>query len=683
MDYTYDEVIQALKKAHAAGDVQGARRLAEFASTLKEKPPTPVKEPEAPKSWMEKLFGETGKTVSGLLQQQEETVKGGITSPELSKGIMKGAFYDPLVGSLQLGANLVGQGEAAQKGVEAYKQAIGDTSGVGEFVGAMISPVNRVLGPLSGVSKGATVARAAGAGALQAGLQPTTADNYWSDKAFNVGVGAVIGGAFPLASITVKKVRDILGNVNLTKKAREEELRKYLSEAAGPEKEQVIKDLRSIGESVPGSAPTAAEAVANRPSAVGLASVQEEVLNKPGAASLFMQREAEREAARIKQLGQIASPDGMTPSQMEAMRNQVTAPLREKALKQANQYGEEYAKLSSQFEQQRQQLVGALVGAGDKAAAQRNLANLQRQSIEKTGVFPLDTVPIKERLIKSLQKPGERVKDDVKAAYTSLLDKLNEYTGQGGVIDSNDLYAIRQEIGDSIKASMKARNIEPTAKRVAGIEKAMQGLIDDSITKASGSNLWKEYLTKYADYSNRADRMKIGLALQRKLAGEGTLKTEAAGAFAKAVANSRPLVIEATGKAYPGTIQQALNKQEMGVVNSVLTDLENVSRAKAVGKKVATEPMGSEGLGVNILSRPVTIMKDLMHYIKKGNQKMIDTKTAELMLDPQSLATFLETIPVSKFDKLMPLWIKNMSPDFAQSFISRFGIASGTTLVGE
>ena len=693
-------------------------QIDEIAADLGAEAPTQEK---ATPGFMERIFGETGKQASELLSQYEQ--KRPKTVDEFQAGVVRG-IADPFVGAAQMGLEAAGQGEMGKQMVGAYKEAVGPSSTAGEIAGAFASPINAVLGPLAGASKLVTTGRAAGGGAIQGALQPTEdTESYWTDRAFNAGVGAVFSGAFPVASIASQKVKQILGNVNLTTKARMQELRDYLSKAIGPEKEQVIAQLKAAGETVQGSKPTAAQVLSDTPSSLVLGAVEQQLARKEELAPLFAARQASQEEARQAALQGIATPDQRTIVQLEKTRKEATDKLRKEALNKSNVYGTQGVDLERMLAERQGSYIDALQGAGRQATEESQALNrahswtpvpgyprfpgryspnmdraleykkaaehfgdlvntrkaeidftkAQIQNLNEQGFYPLSPSPIVERLTKAKNVAGDRANEELTAVYSDVIDKLNQYTNARGIIDSNDLYQIRKDLGKDMANSLQKRNMKADEKRLAGIERSVQKLIDSTIEQSGARGLWNKYLKNYARYSQLIDRRKVGQALADKLGGKFDI--ESAGAFATAIQNSRSLVAEATGKTYPGTIEKILTPKEMATVNAVLADLTKAKKAKEMGSKVTLDT--EDGMpSLTVFSQAVTTTKDLLRYLKEGKRKEIDRKMADLVLNPSLLAAFLEAVPPSRFENLMPALLKNMSPEMANDLMSRFGIAT-------
>jgi len=681
--------------------------------TATPEPSVMPEQPQQPSTW-ERLFGETGKGVAeALTSYKQQSPLAGMQA--FQTGVTRGMVTDPLVGAAQM------VGVPIDK--QAYEAFMGESNKAGEIIGGMASPINKVFGALNAATPVKMVAQQMGAGALQAVLQPTDKENFWQDKALQGGVGAILGGAFPIIGLTSKSLYKVFSNTSLTEKGRIEELRKVLKDAAGPEREAIVKDLRNAGQYVDGSELTVGQILADRPSAVNLVAEQAALSGRPAVSGVFKQREAAQRGAQDVALGRIASPDGMTASQMEAMRDQVTKDIRDEALAKANVYQKQGVPLEEELARLDRSRTQALQGMGitetesaqainrahswtpvpgyprfpgryspnmDRAIEFKSAADdfksivdskrieidfkkAQLENLNKQGYFPLTSNDIGKGIFETLSKPGNRADEALKAVYTDTLDRINKLTNSRGLIDSNDLYKIRKDLGEDIVSSLSARNIQASDKRVAGLTKELQGLIDQSIVKAGAGDLWGKYLSKFAEYSNRADRMKIGVALQEKLGG--VYDVQNLGAFGTAVANSKSLIAEATGSRFKTELGQVLTKEEMGVVNNVLADLSSKKKMQDLIKGVkATGLEGGDEFTVTIFNQKVTLLKDLLRSIRLGKQSEVDRKAAELFMDKDKMADFLEFVPQSKFDKLIPAMVKRMSPEMANAFVNRFGV---------
>ena len=111
-----------------------------------------------------------------------------------ARGFVEGAA-DPVVGTAQLGANLIGQGEGINRAIaekEAQGQTLG-TSKIGRIAGNVLSPANLAIA--SRVSGVPSLMQAAGLGAASGMMQPVlNGDNFAAEKVQQGIIGAAAGG---------------------------------------------------------------------------------------------------------------------------------------------------------------------------------------------------------------------------------------------------------------------------------------------------------------------------------------------------------------------------------------------------------------------------------------------------------------------------------------------------------
>ena len=145
MEYTYEEVMTALRNADAAGDTEAATRLAEMASSMMSQPEEskPTEQPEE-----SSMLGEIGRQV-GL------TARGAITGLTALPGMVADA---PVTIANQFGANLPLPSEAQQQ--------LMTRAGLPEPQNQMERAVQAGVGAMTGVGAEAALAKSIGTQAL-------------------------------------------------------------------------------------------------------------------------------------------------------------------------------------------------------------------------------------------------------------------------------------------------------------------------------------------------------------------------------------------------------------------------------------------------------------------------------------------------------------------------------------
>ena len=689
--------------------------------------PAPANVQFSPENVFARFFDTAEPTTETTSTLQEAVVKPGL-------GFAKGLITDLPVGIVQLATNALGSDASAEKintWVDAYNH-FGDASESTRFVGSMFIPVAKVM---QGVSLIGKTLKGAATG-IGFGLVGPTSEaekgSYWQDKTFQAGLGGILGGSLPVVGKGLGKIGALISDVSLSENARSNAIREYLIKLTGKEKAKTIQQIRNYGAFVQGSKPTVAETISETPSAVGLIGEQNRVAQQVENAPDYLVREAQQQQARLAALGRIETPRGTSPEQVVNARAAATQGLREDALNRANVYGEQAPAIQAaeasamgrplqpgQAGTEATGVLGSLQAQGiaqteaaqqavkfqqgkpgwlssaTRAAEQRNLARelgdtvavkkaesafhkAQLQSLGENGYFPLATGDVQQTISTLATTKGLRATEGVPEALRSVSKQISDLTDNNGLVDSHDLYAIRKNVGNIIRDALTGKSITPDEKIVAGAAKQIQGAIDASINKAAGNTSWTRYLNNYSKYSDKLDRMKIGKALVDTLGGEGAFNVEQAGAFAKAVYKSESLVAEATGKKTMGRMQNVLTPREMAAVENVLADLKRKVKARDLASRSErpTGEVGSLAPKVNLLDRTATVIESVYRYAKQGNQAQMDNFVADLMLDPNKFANFLEATPKGFMDNMMKMIFKTASPELSNSMIRKVTQAS-------
>jgi hypothetical protein len=701
----------------------------------------------------------------------------------------KGAVVNPLLGINQMLAETGVFGEQVRQGarqqVQQYEQAtkaarerVGSTgTDFVELAGAVASPTMaltapRVAGPaaarISQALPGAATApinqlaaqqvaaralpttslerigTGAATGAAFAGMQPVENPvEYLDQKLEQMGTGALFGTLVSGGIETASKAKKIVTELYkpLTKEGRLDILRKYFNDLSGGKKDEVIKALQSADEIVPGSRPTAAEAVSNIPQATGLAAFQQQVSRQApetGAPGAFAARAAEQQAARSAQLQTLGGTETNITA-AKAQREALTAPLRQEALEQANIAGQVgprleaeiaskyqsktqalqaagrlqtegaqqaqlsrnffpvpgFPRVSPEFSQNYQRVVENLEGAktaaniGVQRQAEREFKQFQLQSLADNGFFPLRTNEIVGRIDDILQRPGEaRTSSLIRRSLSEVRDELNKFTNPDGIINSADLYGIRKNIGNILR-----KNADETGtfdeKLLTKYSTNLKTYIDAAINKSIGATekdvgSWTRYLRTYEQASQKINRMEIGEFLERKLQTPLGDK-ERVGVFAQAVQDAAQTIKKSTGVARFQKLDEILSPDQIGSINKIIADLQRTAKAQELAGRSATGTSGMTTAELpNLLNRYAAITNTVLRALKKDSVTEINKVASELLLEPQKLAAFIQGVPPGKANIVAEALLKRVSPELRDGLsralaVSREELAGGAT----
>jgi hypothetical protein len=672
-----------------------------------------------PVSNMELMFG-AGSPIA-------RTIKGAIVDPALAvnqllastglfgKDIKQGATQ--LVSDVEK-ATTEGRARIGSSGFDPY-----------QMLGNVVSPVNRLVGvtqaPLQGAGLMSNIVRSGSTGAALSALQPVNApvEQFGERKLEQMATGFVLG---PVVEGGVKAVGGLLNTLKgLTPTGRQEFMQKQLNELAGPDRTKVIEALRDAKELVSGSRPTAAQAISDIPSAVELAAAQSKLASKAKVAGQFQERLVEQQAARAREIQSIAGTEAQKTA-LIAEREGVTTPMRESALEQVNLAGPIFTKLEKEISDKFNSLAAAeqtagmtglvattkqnlatqgrpgWLSAGDiaseaatRAKAYKELAGtlrgeaqlkqFQLNSLEQNGFFPLRASDLTDQLDKAIRGT---VSDQSKAVLQGIKDKVVAKADENGLLNSRDVYENIRKISNQDVAKMlnlgeqyASGGIPQQAAKAIGNAKQF---IDASLNKSS-DGLWGKYLTSYANYSKKLNRMEVGDYLSKSL--NTPLGKESAGEFATAVENAAGTIKKSTGIPRFDKLSDILTPKEVASVNNVLADLKRDSKAKELARKVGALDVGGPEIlkeAPQLLNRTYTVMKAAVEYLQRGNAEAYNRQMAELMMNPGALAQFMTVgIPKGKTNEFVSSLMKLMDDPTRSAFIQSFTVPAAAKEVGD
>lgn len=176
----------------------------------------------------------------------------------------------------------------------------------------------------------------------------------------------------------------------------------------------------------------------------------------------------------------------------------------------------------------------------EKQALDMMTAPMRKKALEAANIGGVKSESVLSNIDNQLSEKGIRASDVVQKTLGNIKDKIASLTKENGVIDANDLYTVRKEVGNSI-ATFSKETSNWDKRLTSSLERKLQGAIDDAIEKSGGRG-WKQYLGKYSsgikDIGSRdiatkaAKKMEVaGAQKARDLIGQVEPKVPAAGMF--------------------------------------------------------------------------------------------------------------------------------------------------------
>ena len=602
----------------------------------------------------------------------------GMGSPTYS--FVRGALVEPALGVNQLLAETGLFGEDIKQGAtdlvrqeaSASKQARVKVGRDGmdwvSLGGAILSPVNKAFTMATAPTALQRIGQLAASGGIYGATQPVTGDDFNAEKLFQIGVGAALSGTLAGVSEGLPQVSKLIKELPITKKNKEEAFKKYINDLTPQNRNELIAELRKSGEIIQGSSPTVSEAISDLPSAYKILKAQERLEKGQATAGKFIERRGEQQAARLRSLDEVFG----SPADLELAKQArltTTTPMRDRALKEADFYGETASKLEQELSKGSKQF-GA-VSSKQKA----DILKGQIQNIKANGYYPLESKSLINKIDTMSNSPGLRSNEMLTYAITKLRGKLDKLTDERGVINSADLYNVRKEIAADLSEYVGSKNLSNASFRAqaTGAETSLKKLIDTEINKAAGSSLWSDYLSKFAEHSRKIDQLELGQGLKSKV--QGKFSEETAGKFLQAVQDAPATIKRTTGQARYTDLGQVLDNKQLSAVNNVYADLLRQEKALVSGKGIESAKAAELSQAQEVpgfISAKVTFVKNILRDLAKGSQKDIDNKLTELLLNPNRFADFLETIPDKNQELIFKAISSRASPNVKAQFLRMY-----------
>ncbi len=593
----------ALRRADAAGDIEGARKLASYIATR----PSPSAAPEPAQSRTAlqtagdalagavRGAGSIGATLLAPVDIAKDALDGKGLSLESNRERRKS--MDEALASLGADTNSTAY-TVGKVGAE-----IAGTAGAGGVVARALPVAAGAASPLanaiaSGGTRAGTLAADATLGAKAADLGTRVAGGAISGAASagladpeSAVMGGAIGAALPPALSAASKVGQIVGSAvaPFTTKGADRVVGRALNEfATDPAAAQAA--LRAAPEVVPGSLPTTAAAAGD----IGLSGLQRTLANRnPAMAAELAERGAAQNEARTRVLETIAGNPAKIAEAQQA-RDAATAAMRESALDAAGAVPA--GSLLAQIDQM-------IATPGNKGLiVQKALRDVRRQI-------------------------GDQLAD--------------------GAVDARGLYAVRKDINDVLGGRLQgdAANKKFASSQLIEVKNLLDSAIDSAAQRGGGNTSWRGYLDQYSQMSRPIEQMQI-LDDVLKRVQTGSMDTRGTLQFSAARLNN---ILKNEGQ----DLAKKLTPDQMDILRNVQSDLNasvlaNTAGKTAVGSNTAqnlasdqflTDALGRK-LGGSRLAQGT--LGRLTGFVAKRANEAIEDRLGQAMLDPNTAALLMD-----------------------------------------
>lgn len=642
---TRDEVIQAIRKADAAGDSASVRKLGAYLQQLDGAVPAEqIGKMESLGAGAGKGFGKTvlggqywlGRAVraAGDAVSPPETTLSSLVTGKKKQGAISRAG-DWLVNDAVAGRSKLDEQN------EPYGVANPATNVIGDLGGSMVGtgPVGRILSaPLKAAPKLAPLADAVATGGMRAGTLKgasglgtrvlggaatggTSAALVDPDTALaGAGIGALMPPAFKTAGVTgdafAALVRPFFAAGQ--QKIVTDVLKQYANDPA-----KALAALRAARPVIAGSDPLTAAASGD----IGLAGLTRTMQNASGDfAGELTQRTTAQNAARTAALENIAGSTGKI-STAKTARDTATNAMRETVLDRAGSFD-----------------ASGLLGQIDAMAANPNNAGrIAQQALQN----------VREQLARNVAEDGTINARALYALRKDINDVLGgKLQGEAGNLRhaSGQLNAVKSLFDDAIDAaSLRPAQAPGTAVAMPGANVALLGGAANAPTTS-----WRDYLTKYTELSKPINQME---ALQDVMKRVQTGSTDTQGNLMLSAAKLNQIL-----KNEGADLAKTLTPEQLQQLRNLAADLNASQLAMNAGKaggsntvqNLAQDRALQSTLGRVGASQPVqTTLGTLLKLPYMRANHSIQQKLGDALLNPQEAARLLEELPPSTLARLI------------------------------
>lgn len=165
--------------------------------------------------------------------------------------------------------------------------------------------------------------------------------------------------------------------------------------------------------------------------------------------------------------------------------------------------------------------MGELANKADDVATQaatgslkfgevRNLAEGALAQLKASGLEPLTGKAITDKLSRFLSNPQYAGNDEVRKSVLRVIDDINQWSNNGGVIDAFAADSIRKNsVNAAIRDLMQGADPKTQAKAAAGVMEQIKPILIDAIEAAGGKG-YGDYLRNYSSAMQDIAKTKLG-----------------------------------------------------------------------------------------------------------------------------------------------------------------------------
>ena len=582
-----------------------------------------------------------------------------------------------------------------------YRGAVGAREMLGPTVEALGAAGGAVLGtPLGpfGQVAGAGLGYGAAKEALtQAdialGLRaPRTVQETIIEPAQNVALGATLEGATPAVLRGISKAAGAVMDIGKGSSLKAGQIAREALESGSVSSVDLAKQqLRAAPREL-----TAAQATADMNAPLWQA-LNQRVAAQKGAVDDFTNKlisQADNDIANLNRLSGGQTQTGAIEAQQASKRalTQATQPVRETELRAANIAGRIEPTLRADIDRfaegaaAKVEDVRRFTAAGERAAAAPNVPvlgmprvatrysymgdlaeraekvateaaegslrfgeaarfkNYALQSLDAYGLRPLEAKPVSDSIRNAAMNPEYAGNRELTLALNRIAKSVDDWTGNGGVIDAFALDSIRKNAVNSVTNQIfKGADPKAQSKVTAQVMAQIRPAIVDAIENAGGTG-YRQYLDDYAKGMQGINRQRMGAELQR-------LYKEQPDEFVALVRGDRPKIVEKILGYKNINLADEMGDDAMRVLNDAARTISSskIAAEQASAGQEALRQLLEENVSMmrfpSLISAKFSVTNKAIDILERKVGKRVMNNLVEGLRNGQSAVELLDTLP--------------------------------------
>jgi len=273
--------------------------------------------------------------------------------------------------------------------------------------------------------------------------------------------------------------------------------------------------------------------------------------------------------------------------------------------------------------------------------------NYALDSLETYGLRPLESKPISDAIRNAAKNPEYAGNRELTLALNRVAKSVDDWTGNGGVIDAFALDSIRKNAVNSVTNQIfKGADPKAQSKVTAQVMAKIRPAIVDAIEAAGGTG-YRQYLDDYAQGMRGINQQRMGAELQR-------LYKESPDEFVAIVRGDRPKAVEKILGYKNINLADEMGEDAMKVLNDAARTISStkIAAQQASAGQEALRELLEENVSLmrfpSLISAKFSVTNKAIEILERKVGKNVMNNLVEGLRNGESAVNLLNTLPAKE-----------------------------------